>query len=147
MAFKLTVSKWGGDQMRWLGIMIVLFVMVSGCLSATSGRPFNAEARKSIRVNVTTKEQIRQMLGEPFAVSINNKTETWEYQHVSVTVEAFAQTVVDSSPETKLTLIFGNGVVVSCNYFYQETTKGIVSGQPTKTISETCGKSGPKGMK
>ena len=73
---KITVS---------LSILMLATVMgISGCASSDSGTVIILQDPKKleqIHVNKSTKEQVRELLGEPQSITIlSNETEHWFYQ-------------------------------------------------------------------
>jgi outer membrane protein assembly factor BamE (lipoprotein component of BamABCDE complex) len=111
---------------------------LAGCVTASVGRPFNAEARRQVRVHVTTKDDVRRLLGEPDQVLSNPERETWVYRHFKATVEVFAQTTTDATPSEELSIAFKDGVVTDCDYVYEEVTTGMLSGMLKKRIADKC---------
>ncbi len=118
--------------------LIVCAVSLSGCISASVGRPFDAEVRRLVRVNATTKEEVRRLLGEPDIVISDPDSETWTYRYSRVAVEVFAGTVMDATPVQRLEIAFRKGVVADCTYVYEEVTTGIVAGELKKRTTDKC---------
>lgn len=119
-------------------LILVVLAFLAGCITSSVGRPFNAEARHQVQVHVTTKEDIRRLLGEPDQVLSDPERETWVYRHFKATVEVFAQTTTDATPSEQLTIAFKDGVVADCTYVYEEVTTGIVAGELKKRITDKC---------
>jgi len=59
---------------------IIFFLFIAGCV----GRNFPTTSVKEIRPNVTTKEEIFAIFGEPAQKGIDTGFETWRYYHYSV---------------------------------------------------------------
>ncbi len=124
--------------MRLYLALIVAAMSLSGCITSSMGRPFDAEARRQVRVNATTKEEVRRLFGEPDAVNSDPAGERWTYKYFKATTEFFAGTTVDVTPGQQLTFEFRNGVVATCDYEYVEVTTGIHAGQIKKRITDKC---------
>jgi outer membrane protein assembly factor BamE (lipoprotein component of BamABCDE complex) len=119
-------------------LILVVLALLAGCVTSSVGRPFNAEARRQVRVHVTTKDDVHRLLGEPDQILSNPDGETWVYRHFKATVEVFAQTTTDATPSEQLTIAFKGGVVADCTYVFEEVTTGIVAGELKKRMTDKC---------
>src|SRR5438128_11702166 len=122
------------NHTRWSPLVLALLVLIGlgACVPAQqSGRPFNLEARKEIKVNVTTKGEVARLLGEPVSRSLESTRERWIYHHVRTTgavnpicvltfglCELFGaeKASVQSDPSRSLTVSFQTDIVVACSY-------------------------------
>ncbi len=67
-----------------LMLLAALSLPVSGC-SLSTGRPFPVQKVRQIELNKTTKEEIRQMFGEPWRTGLDDGKRTWTYGEYSTT--------------------------------------------------------------
>lgn len=54
-------------------------LLCAGCASV--GRPFPVAAVSQIRVGETTREEVRDLFGEPWRTGIEDGKRTWTYAH------------------------------------------------------------------
>ena len=77
--------------MKWTGslaiVMIAIAVGMTGCASSGgTAAQQDPEKLQQIRVNKSTKQQVRSVLGEPQSITMHsNETESWVYQTTSTT--------------------------------------------------------------
>ncbi len=75
--------------MKWTGslaiVMIAIAVGMTGCASSGgTAAQQDPEKLQQIRVNKSTKQQVRSVLGEPQSITMHsNETESWVYQTTS----------------------------------------------------------------
>ena len=58
-------------------IICIAFILVAGC--ATVGHDFPVDLVNNIQIGKTTKEEIRNMFGEPWRIGLEDGRETWSY--------------------------------------------------------------------
>ena len=58
-------------------IICTAFILIAGC--ATVGHDFPVDQVNNIQIGKTTKEEIRNMFGEPWRVGLEDGQETWSY--------------------------------------------------------------------
>jgi len=58
-------------------IICTAFILIAGC--ATVGHDFPVDQIKNIQIGKTTKEEIRNIFGEPWRVGLEDGQETWSY--------------------------------------------------------------------
>ena len=125
--------------MKGIGLLIILMISIAVCLTGCANSSGNGTAAfhnsgklNQIRVNKSTKQEVKDVLGVPRSIIVQNNIESWVYQSTHSnyteiyaakkalsfapvpylgTVLGLAETVVDTGPdkrgETKtLTLIF-----------------------------------------
>lgn len=63
-------------MMRWSMVALLAMIMV-GC--ATVGSDFATDRVDQIRIGETTREQVRDMFGEPWRTGIEDGKPTWTY--------------------------------------------------------------------
>jgi len=75
-------------------VLAMVIIITMGC--ATVGREFPASQVSDIKVNMTTKDEIRTIFGTPWRVGIENGEETWTYgkYHYSAFKETRTQDLV-----------------------------------------------------
>jgi hypothetical protein len=94
---------------RRIPIIIVLFIFILSC--ATSGKRIDVEAvKQNIIIGKSTKEDVRQICGEPMDTEYDprNETETWKYAYIdkSMTGTGVLTSVVGISEwKTESTLV------------------------------------------
>ena len=77
--------------MKWTGslaiVMIAIAVGMTGCASSGGAAAHqDPEKLKQIRVNKSTKQQVKNLLGEPQSITQHsNETESWTYQSTHTT--------------------------------------------------------------
>jgi outer membrane protein assembly factor BamE (lipoprotein component of BamABCDE complex) len=101
----------------WMPILLAAAVAVAGCASTAQGRKFDSSYVAQIKKNVTTKEQIRQALGEPVSMSTSSDLETWTYSYSDAYGRGYVQAatfglVKEKSEDQTLIIVFKGGVVV-----------------------------------
>ena len=67
----------------------VLVALTAACL--TVGADFRAEPVLDIEKGVTTKEQLREWLGDPYQMGLEDGRETWTYLYVRRNVRGDVQ--------------------------------------------------------
>ena len=101
----------------WIAAWLALAVAVGGCASHAQGRKFDDSYVAQIKKNVTTKDQIRQALGEPVSVSTTSDLETWTYSYSDAYGRGYVQAatfglVKQKSDDQMLIVVFKANVVV-----------------------------------
>ena len=77
--------------MKRIGLLSILAVAITiwltGCASSSgTAAQQDPEKLRQIRVNKSTKQQVRSILGEPQSVTVHsNETESWVYETTSTT--------------------------------------------------------------
>ena len=65
----------------WMPVLLAAAVALAGCASTAQGRKFDDGFVAQIKKNVTTKDQVRQALGDPVSVNTTSDLETWTYSY------------------------------------------------------------------
>lgn len=112
-------------------LFIVMITIMIGCASVryNTGKEFDETKMALIKKNVTTKNDILELFGEPISKTITNDgLETWTYQHVLTTSNAtviiiYVQTS-GSSQLKNLTIKFTNNIVTDYQYTTSITELG-----------------------
>ena len=94
--------------MKYTGLLTILILAISvglkGCVSSSNGKAEVLQDPKTLqqlRVNKSTKQQVRNLLGEPQSVTVfSNETESWLYQntHTIYTEKYFAKKAISFVP-------------------------------------------------
>lgn len=108
--------------MKNLLIAIVAAMAVTGC-AVDVGREFNADQVSRIQKGVTTKEDVRRMLGEPQSITLGSEGDNWTYQHLKGKnmIQLYGELFRGSlSNESSVLIVNFNGNVVK-DYAFTET--------------------------
>lgn len=106
-------------------VVIVAAIAVSGCTS--SGTKISPERLTQVEKGRTTKEQVREMFGEPEGTSGHGNTESWTYSYSTTSmnplmavpgVGLFVQGV--SASVDMVSFTFTNGVVTDIGSMHQK---------------------------
>jgi outer membrane protein assembly factor BamE (lipoprotein component of BamABCDE complex) len=106
----------------WMPLVLAAAALAAaGCASTAQGRKFDEAYVAQIKKNVTTKEQVRQALGDPVSVSTTSDLETWTYSYSDAYGRGYVQAatfglVKQKSDDQSLILVFKGGVVVDYTY-------------------------------
>lgn len=93
---------------RSIALVLSMVTPLAACV--TVGQPFREDASQLIEMNVTTKAEVRRLLGEPWRTGVEDGRETWTYGHYRYSAFAPART-------RDLLLRFDTkGIVVSYSY-------------------------------
>ena len=92
--------------MKWIRSLVILLVTIAagltGCASSGGTAAFHdSEKLHQIRVNKSTKQQVKSILGEPQSITQHsNETESWVYQstHTTYTEKYAAKTALSFVP-------------------------------------------------
>lgn len=101
----------------WMPVLLAAAMAVGGCASTAQGRKFDDSFVAQIKKGVTTKEQVRQALGEPVSTSTSADLETWTYSYSDAYGRGYVQAatfglVKQKSDDQSLIVVFKGGVVV-----------------------------------
>lgn len=101
----------------WMPVLLAAAVALAGCASTAQGRKFDDGFVAQIKKNVTTKDQVRQALGEPVSMSTTSDLETWTYSYSDAYGRGYVQAatfglVKQKSDDQMLIVVFKAGVVV-----------------------------------
>lgn len=115
--------------------VFVMALMLSGCIASITGtNKFSSEkVNENLVPGVTTKEQVREIYGEPLKIATSNQGDTWTYvdepteneRTTGSVVGAVAPTLVDAGSEKA-----GSEVTKS---------HGAVLGTATRAGTDTAG--------
>lgn len=98
----------GHRLLACLALLATAATLAIGCV--TAGRPFREDAVQLIEIGVTTKADIRSLLGRPWPTGLKDGQEAWTYGHYRYSAFGSART-------RDLVLRFDQrGVIVSCSY-------------------------------
>ena len=81
-------------------LLIAAAAGLGGCTNSGTETLRNPENLRQIHVNHSTKEQVRELLGEPQSITVHsNETETWTYRstHSSYTEQYAAKTAAKTA--------------------------------------------------
>ena len=67
------------ELLRTLLFVFISVTLISSAGCATVGHEFPVEQVKMIQIDKTTKEEIRNMFGEPWRIGLEDGQETWSY--------------------------------------------------------------------
>ena len=81
---KPAITHVSSHKQRSVALRTLLLILIStslifsaGC--ATVGHDFPVDQVRKIQVDITTKDEIRAMFGEPWRVGLEDGLETWSY--------------------------------------------------------------------
>ena len=100
--------------MRYVGLIIAIgtVLILGGC--GTAGKNFDTPKIETIANGVTTKTEIKKLLGKPFKTGIQNGQPIWVYEH-------HHYHLINQDTSKDLIIIFGpDGVVLSHQFMSSE---------------------------
>ncbi len=109
----------------FINISVLFFLVLSGCATIDiRGHEVDMDQLKEIKVDVTTKEQVAELLGTPAAVSTFNNN-TWFYMSDITSTRAFLSPTILKSNITRIE--FDNKGKVKALTSLTEVDRGVVS--------------------
>ncbi|WNM63511.1 hypothetical protein [Candidatus Nitrospira neomarina] len=146
------------SQQILLRIWVVLSLIVSGCVSGGNPSVMDQELTAQIQLNTSTKEDVRQILGQPNGVSRHSGSysaiaglplsisqsniEVWSYSHMNVDVDAATFIPIvgffaggATSNMSTFTVVFDeNGIVRHISTTQTQGRSGLGAGSESKPM-------------
>lgn len=112
-----------------LGTIGVVAALAAACATATTGRDFDVAAVQRIKIGVTTREDVRRVLGEPTSRNVSDRVaEVWIFSFAVGDVETKA-----------LSVALRSDVVAECRLTVRRAGGNAGSGRaaPTEAVSRS----------